>query len=79
MKKFLIAATVVAVMAGPAYAGSCPALMQKVDAALETTTISAEDKAKVMELRQQGEQQHAAGQHDESVASLNEALKLLGM
>jgi len=79
MNKFLIAATVIAALTGSAFAGSCPTLMKKVDDALPTTTISAEDKAKVMELRQKGEQQHASGKHEESIATLNEAIKLLGM
>ncbi len=55
------------------------ATMKKVDDALSTTTISAEDKSTVMELRQKGEQQHASGMHKESIATLNEALKHLGM
>ncbi len=79
MKKFLMAATITAVLTGSAFAGSCPTLMKKVDGALSTTTISAEDKSKVMELRKKGEQQHASGMHAESIAALKKALALLGM
>lgn len=62
-----------------AWAGQCPMLMQEIDAALQTTTISEADKAKVQELRKQGEEQHAAGDHAASEASLNEAKELLGI
>lgn len=79
MKKLLLAAAFAVAMTGSAFASSCPGLMQKIDAALETASISDEDKATVMELRAQGEEEHEAGDHDASVATLNEALKLLGM
>jgi hypothetical protein len=55
------------------------ALMQQVDAALETRDPSEEDKAKVMELRQSGEAAHEAGDHAKSEADLNEALAILNM
>ena len=78
MRKLLIVAAFAA-FATPAFANQCPALMAKVDAALQTAQVSDADKAKVAELRKKGEEQHAAGQHAESVASLGEALKILGM
>jgi len=53
--------------------------MTKVDKALSTSTASTADKAKVAALRSMGEEQHGAGQHAKSVASLNAALKLLGV
>lgn len=79
MKKFLIvvAATAFA-LTGPALAGQCPMLMQQVDAAMETSQASDEDKAKAAELRESGEAAHAAGDHAQSEADLNEALELLG-
>jgi hypothetical protein len=75
----LLAAAVLAVFVSPAFANQCPALMAKVDEALQTAQLSDADKAKVTELRQTGEEQHAAGQHAESEASLQEALQILGM
>ena len=75
----LLAAAIVVAFASPAFAFQCPALMAKVDEALQTAQLSDADKAKVTELRQRGEEQHAAGQHPESEASLQEALKILGM
>ncbi len=74
MKKFLVAGITVLALSGPAFAGSCPELMTKIDTALTTATVSDADKARVMELRNDGEEQHGAGQHAESTASLNEAL-----
>ncbi|WP_159593012.1 hypothetical protein [Chelativorans xinjiangense] len=62
-----------------ALANQCPALMAEVDAALETADLSDEDRARVMELRTQGEQQHQAGDHAASEASLAEAKTLLGI
>ena len=62
-----------------ALASQCPALMAEVDAALETASLSEDDKARVMELRAQGEQQHEAGDHAASEASLAEAKALLGI
>ncbi|MGI9463722.1 MAG: hypothetical protein ACR2OM_07275 [Aestuariivirgaceae bacterium] len=79
MKKLILSAAMVLALTAGAHAGQCPNLMQKVDEAMSSAQLSEADKAKVMELRAQGETQHAAGQHAESVASLNEALQLLGM
>lgn len=78
-KKVLLPAAIVLASTAFAFAGSCPVMMQEIDAALETSDLSDEDKAKVAELRQQGQEQHEAGQHEESVATLQEAKDLLGM
>jgi hypothetical protein len=80
MKKFLIAAatTFAFALTGPAMAGQCPMLMQQVDAAMETSEASDEDKARAAELRESGEAAHAAGDHAQSEADLNEALEILG-
>jgi hypothetical protein len=79
MRNLLIVAATAFALTGPALASQCPALMQQVDAALETANLSDEDKAKVMELRESGEAAHEAGDHAKSEADLNEALKLLAM
>ncbi|NNE21678.1 MAG: hypothetical protein HKN11_03630 [Rhizobiales bacterium] len=78
MRKLLLTGTMLVALTGSVYAGQCPVLMQKVDEALATSELAEADKAKVMELRTKGEEQHAAGQHAESVATLNEALQALG-
>lgn len=79
MKKVIFVAAGLTFLGVPAYAGSCPSLVQKIDEAMQTAELSDEDKAAVMELRNKGEEQHTNGQHDESVATLNEALAKLGM
>jgi hypothetical protein len=64
----------------PAYAGSCPKDMKKVDAALAAgPSVSAEDLSQIKALRASGESKHKAGQHAESVADLHEAMRLLGI
>ncbi|WEX09628.1 hypothetical protein [Chelativorans sp. AA-79] len=62
-----------------ALANQCPALMAEIDAALPNAQLSEEDRAKVMELRARGEQEHQAGNHAASEATLAEAKVLLGM
>ncbi|MBM3599463.1 MAG: hypothetical protein FJX35_14690 [Alphaproteobacteria bacterium] len=77
MARILIAGAVVALLAGPALAGSCPMDMQKVDAALaKNTGLSADKKAQVMKLRAEGEADHKAGKHADSMKKLADALKL---
>jgi len=57
----------------------CPVDMGKIDAALPAAELSADDKAKVMALRTQGEQLHTSGNHAEAVKVLAEAMTLLGI
>ena len=76
----LSAAAVLAVLATPAFAFHCPIDIGKIDAALAANpTISEADKAKVIELRNQGEELHNAGNHQESVDTLAKALNILGI
>lgn len=63
----------------PATAGQCPADMQEIDAALESASLSEAEMAMVKELRALGEEQHAAGDHASSVATLAEAKEMLGL
>ncbi|MGB8316182.1 MAG: hypothetical protein WCE69_17020 [Aestuariivirga sp.] len=79
MKKYILAASMVMALAGPASAHQCPSLMGKIDEAMKTTAADADTKAKVMALYDKGKTEHEAGNHDASEAGLNEALKLLGM
>jgi hypothetical protein len=78
IRKTLFAA-ILAVSTTPAFAFQCPGDMAKIDAALQTAQLSDADKAKVTELRAKGEELHSAGQHQESVDTLAEAMKILGM
>ncbi|WP_112322403.1 hypothetical protein [Oceanibium sediminis] len=80
MKRTLLAtATLLALATTPALAFQCPADMAEIDAALTTASLSAEDLARVQELRAEGEAQHTAGNHQQSVDLLAEAKMLLGL
>jgi hypothetical protein len=73
----LIAGTV---FAATAWANNCPNDMKAIDAKLATKPALSKDVAdKVTKLRADGEAQHKAGKHDESMKSLGEAKKLLGI
>jgi hypothetical protein len=63
-----------------AFAHNCPNEMKAIDAKLATSpTLSAADMSKVKELRAEGEKDHKAGKHDESMKALGDAKKLLGI
>jgi hypothetical protein len=63
----------------PAIAGQCPMDMSKIDAAMEEASLSDAEMTKVKELRALGEEQHEAGDHAASVATLAEAKDMLGI
>jgi hypothetical protein len=79
MKKFVLAAALVAALATPALANQCPKLMKKIDAAMAAAQVDDATKTKVMALYDKGKAEHEAGDHAASEADLNAALKLLGM
>lgn len=72
-------AVILGLAAGPALAHQCPAMMADIDAALPTAELSEADREHVMELRQQGEELHDAGDHAGSEAALGEAQDILGL
>ena len=76
IKRFLIAAAALALMATPAFASQCPKDMKSIDAALAAGK-GGDMKDKVKALRAEGEALHKAGNHGESVKVLGEALQLL--
>ena len=79
MLRILLVTAGLALSPVAAFAHSCPALMGEIDAALPSANLSSEDAAKVAELRAQGEELHSAGDHDGSMAALEEAKALLGL
>ena len=79
MKKLITALVLTAFMSGAAFASSCPMHVKKIDEALTTATVSDDVKAQAKALRDQGEALHNEGKHDESMAALAEAEKLLGI
>lgn len=65
---------------GLALAHGCPGEMRAIDAKLATQPKLADaDLAKVRDLRTRGEAAHKAGDHDQSMALLGQAKKLLGI
>ena len=78
-KTMLTLALIASFTAGPAFAFQCPTDMAAIDAALETAELSEADKARVTELRQQGQRLHEAGDHQASVDTLAEAKRILGI
>ena len=79
MKSALLA-TALALAAGTAFAHNCPNEMKAIDAKLAThPKLSDADAAKVKQLRAEGETFHKAGKHDDSMKSLGEAKKILGI
>lgn len=79
MKKHVLAAVLTLSFATPAFANQCPAIMAQIEEAMKTATVDEATKAKVQELYDKGKAEHESGSHDASVATLNEALKLLGV
>lgn len=83
MIKKLLATTALMLLATSAWAHMCPSLMGEIDQALEDeATVAQLDEGtldEVRELRMQGEEAHVAGNHDESVALLEQAKELLGI
>lgn len=78
MKRTVIIAAALALLSAPAFASSCPRHMAAIDAALaKNPQLSAAEKAEVTKLRADGEAQHKAGQHKESMDSLSKAEKIL--
>ncbi len=74
------AALLGALLALPAHAFQCPADVAKIDAALKAgPDISAQQRAEVKKLRDEGERLHKSGRHAESVATLAKAKKILGI
>lgn len=60
-----------------AMAGQCPALVKKVNEQLTKSNLSAEKKAEIVKLKDQGETLHKSGDHANSEKALNEALAKL--
>lgn len=79
VRKVLIATAASLFLAGPAFSMHCPKDMAAIDEALPKAELSDEQKAKVMELRAKGEEQHKAGDHEASVKTLAEAMEILGI
>lgn len=73
-------AAVLLVFSGAALAHNCPNEMKAIDAALgKSPSMSATQMDEVKKLRTDGERLHKEGKHDDSMAALGRAKKLLGI
>ena len=80
MKLKLLISTLTLVVCSSAFAMHCPLDMRKIDAALATDpNLSSQQLAQVKTLRAEGEALHNAGKHQESVDTLGEAMRILGI
>lgn len=79
MKALISAAFLSLILVGPAFAFQCPTDIAKIDQALQSADLSAEQKTQVMELRNEGERLHQSGQHQSSVDTLAQAKQILGI
>lgn len=78
MKKQGITGVLLTMFALPLMAGSCPTIMNDIDAMLNddsvVSSLSEAELDRVRELREKGEELHEAGKHGKSVATLNKAM-----
>jgi hypothetical protein len=80
MKRTLALATGLLFAAGTALASHCPKDMKAIDEALaKNPKLSDTQMKEVKDLRAKGEEQHKAGQHKESEATLGKAKDMLGL
>ncbi len=63
----------------PALAAHCPKDVRKIDAALKMSKLDKKPMKKLKKLRDQGEEQHKNGQHEDALKSLHEAMNKLGI
>jgi hypothetical protein len=74
-----LAATLVAVLSGPAFAGECPTHVQKIDEVLASADLRQEQKDEIQRLRDLGQRLHSEGRHQEAMETLAQAEELLGI
>jgi hypothetical protein len=80
MKLQLLISALALVVCSSAFAMHCPLDMKKIDAALAAgPNLSDQELAQVRSLRAEGEQLHKAGKHQQSVDTLGEAMRILGI
>lgn len=80
IKRSLITAAALMLLATPAYAFHCPRDMAQIDKALAANPqLSAKQMTEVKELRATGEDLHNGGKHYAAVAVLGRALEILGV
>jgi uncharacterized protein YjbJ (UPF0337 family) len=78
MKKLSLLIIAMFFVVTSAFAFQCPSLMKKFDAAVGTSKAPAAQVTEAKKLRAEGETLHKAGKHQESIDTLNKALKMIG-
>ena len=80
MLRFLMVLAFTLMLATPALAHTCPKLMAKIDAAVAANPkLTPEQAAEVERLRDQGEDLHDSGNHEQSEIALRKAMEILGI
>ena len=79
MRKSLIIAAFIFGFATPALASQCPKDIEAIKTALETATLSSEDKANVDRWLMKAQVDHDAGNHVTAVEKTTKAKKVLGL
>lgn len=75
--RYLVAVLFTVFFAGSALAGQCPALAHQIDERMQSAQLDADAKARIQELRDQGQSLHSQGKHGESVKVLKQAMSEL--
>ena len=75
----LLAAAGLVAVSGAAFAHNCPNEMKAIDEKAKSAKLKDADAKKVADLRKKGEEEHKAGKHADSMKSLGEAKKILGI
>lgn len=76
----LVLGLTLSLLSAPALAFHCPKDMKKIDAALDANPqLTMSQMEEVKKLRAEGETLHKAGDHQRSVDTLAQAMKLLGI
>lgn len=73
----LLSLALLVALSAPAFASTCPRLVKQIDQKVAAMHLTGDKAAEVKKLRDEGEAQHKAGKHSESVATLKKALALL--
>ena len=77
IKRIVLASALVIAFAAPALAGHCPIDVKAIDNALAKMSIPAAQMSEVKALRDQGQAEHNAGKHGDSVGTLAKAMRLI--
>ncbi len=77
IKRLVLASAMVAGLALPALAGTCPLMSNDVTEAIAKSSLPAAKKAEIKKLRDRGDALHKAGKHKESVTTFEKAWALL--